>query len=58
MPFWSDMIGVPRTLAVEYPFGYILGKPGNINQRLFVILEAIRVFETANEPGVIIHSDN
>ena len=57
MPFWAEKIGVPRTLAVEFPFGHILGNPRNSEQQLRVIKEALRVLETADIPGTIIHSN-
>ena len=57
MPFWAEMVGVPRTLAIEYPFGHILGQPSNSNQQLDVILEALMVLETAKQPGSIFHSE-
>ncbi len=55
MPYWSERIGAPRTLAVEFPFGHILGQPNNIEQQLRVLREALRVLEQAKEPGTIVH---
>lgn len=57
MPFWADLIGVPRTLAVEYPFGHILGKPGRSDQQLGIIQEALDVLQKVKSPGRITHSD-
>lgn len=57
MPFWAEMVGVPRTLAVEFPFGHILGAPGNISQQFVVIGEALKVLEEADAPGTIVHSN-
>ena len=57
MPFWAEKIGAPRTLAVEFPFGHALGQPGEIEQQRRVILEALRVLETAEDPGTIVHSE-
>ncbi len=56
MPFWAEKIGVPRTLAVEFPFGHMLGQPHNAAQQLRVIGQALEVLETATEAGVIHHS--
>jgi D-proline reductase (dithiol) PrdB len=56
MPFWAEKIGVPRTLAVEFPFGHILGQPHNKEQQLRVIRQALEVLEKAGAPGTIIHS--
>lgn len=57
MPYWAEKIGTPRTLAVEFPFGHTLGQPGNVAQQRRVIAEALRVLETAESPGTIVHSD-
>ena len=56
MPFWAEKIGVPRTLAVEYPFGHMLGQPHNVEQQREVIQDALGVLETARVPGTIVHS--
>ena len=56
MPFWAEKMGVPRTLAVEYPFGHMLGQPHNVEQQREVIQEALGVLATARVPGTIVHS--
>ena len=56
MPFWAEKIGVPRTLAVEFPFGHTLGQPHNIAQQRRVIKQALKVLEEAEIPGTIVHS--
>ena len=56
MPYWSEKIGVPRTLAVEFPFGHTLGAPYDAPQQKRVILEALNVLAEAPEPGRIVHS--
>lgn len=55
MPFWAEKIGVPRTLAVEFPFGHILGQPHNEAQQMRVIHQALAVLEEAVSPGTIVH---
>ena len=63
MPYWAEKIGVPRTLAVEFPFGQTLGQPGNIDQQMRVIRQALGVLAPSTgsgqavSPGTIIHSD-
>lgn len=57
MPFWAEKIGVPRTLAVEFPFGHTLGQPNDQAQQTRVILEALDVLEKASDPGTIVHSE-
>lgn len=56
MPFWAEKIGVPRTLAVEFPFGHTLGQPHDAAQQMRVIRQALAVLETAEAPGTIVHS--
>jgi len=56
MPYWIEKVGAPRTLAVEFPFGHILGQPHNREQQMRVIRHALGVLETAEAPGTIIHS--
>jgi len=56
MPYWAEKIGVPRTLAVEFPFGHALGQPGDKQQQKRVIREALGVLENAQAPGTIVHS--
>ena len=57
MPFWAERIGVPRTLAVEFPFGHTLGLPGNVPMQRQILMEALNVLETATAPGMILHSE-
>jgi hypothetical protein len=56
MPFWAEKIGVPRTLAVEFPFGHTLGQPHDAAQQTRVIRQALEVLEMAQTPGEIVHS--
>ena len=56
MPFWAERTGVPRTLAVEFPFGHSLGQPHQLAQQMSVIRQALDVLETAQQPGIIVHS--
>jgi hypothetical protein len=56
MPFWAERTGVPRTLAVEFPFGHTLGQPHDAAQQMRVIRQALAVLETAQAPGTIVHS--
>ena len=56
MPYWAEKTGVPRTLAVEFPFGHTLGQPLDVPQQLRVIDEALGVLENVQNPGMIVHS--
>ena len=55
MPFWSERVGAPRSLAVEFPFGHILGQAHNAELQRRVILEALDVLERSAGPGTIVH---
>jgi len=56
MPFWAERTGVPRALAVEFPFAHALGQPHDAEGQTRVILQALEVLETAQAPGTIVHS--
>lgn len=55
MPVWSERIGVPRTLGVEFPFGHPLGHAGAMAEQLAVLRHALRLLQST-QPGVIEHS--
>jgi hypothetical protein len=55
MPYFAERTGVPRTLAVEFPFGHALGHPGDREEQLRVIRAALAVLRDARTPGVIEH---
>lgn len=56
MPFWTEAVGVPRTLAVEFPFGHILGQPHAVARQRRVIEQALDALERAEAPGAVMHS--
>jgi hypothetical protein len=56
MPFWAERIGVPRTLAVEFPFAQTLGQPHDTAQQRRVLLQALDVLESVDQPGTIVDS--
>ena len=56
MPFGAERIGVPRTLAVEFPFGNTLGQTQDTAQQARVIRQALSTLEMASKPGEIVHS--
>jgi hypothetical protein len=58
MPYWSEKTGVPRTLAVEFPFGHILGQPCDTPRQMSIISQALQVLADAREPGVVIHAED
>jgi hypothetical protein len=56
MPVWAEAIGVPRTLAVEFPFGHTLGAAGDKAQQKRIISQALDILEHADQPGQIVSS--
>lgn len=57
MPNWAEMIGTPRSLAVEFPFTHTLGLPGDHDVQMEIIHQVLLVFEEADAPGWITHSE-
>ncbi len=57
MPFWAQKVGVPRTLAVEFPFGQTLGRAHDAAQQMRVLRQSLNVLAKVNTPGEIVHSD-
>ncbi len=55
MPFWAERVGAPRSLAVEFPFGHILGRAHDQVMQRRVLRKALDVFVAASGPGTIIH---
>ncbi len=55
MPFWSERIGAPRSLGVEFPFGHIIGAAGDAAMQRRVIVQALEVLEKSKAPGRIEH---
>ena len=56
MPCWAEQIGVPRTLAVEFPFGQTLGQPHNTAQQMEIITLALDALTQLDEPGQVVHA--
>lgn len=55
MPFFAERMGVPRTLAVEFPFGHPLGMPNDRGMQLRVIRGALATLRDAPGPGFVAH---
>jgi glycine/betaine/sarcosine/D-proline reductase family selenoprotein B len=53
LPELSEIVGVPRTLALHFPFGAPCGDPGHGELHRAVLSEALELFATAREPGEI-----
>lgn len=58
MPSWAERFGVPRAVAVEFPFGHPLGLPGRTELQTTVTRDALNVLESATGPNTIVHLDH
>jgi hypothetical protein len=54
MPFVIEKIGVPRAVAVEFPFSMIWGRPGDRETQLRFLGHMLEAAENIEEPGTII----
>jgi len=52
---FQRLIGMPRVAAIEHPFGRPYGDVGDDATQRAVLRAALRVFETAREPGHVEH---
>ena len=56
MPSWAEQYGVPRALAIEYPFAHPLGMPHDEATQTRIIRQALDVLAEAEGPNTIVHS--
>jgi D-proline reductase (dithiol) PrdB len=52
---YQNLVGMPRVAAIEHPFGRPYGDVGDAGTQTAVLQAALRVFETAKQPGHIEH---
>jgi hypothetical protein len=55
MPEFHRAVGIPRSAAIEYPFGRLLGQVGDVHGQRDVLCSTLRVLEEAREPGEVWH---
>ena len=55
---WAEQYGVPRAVAVEFPFGHPLGLPGHPEMQTAVIKDALNILVEAAESNTIVHLDH
>lgn len=48
-------VSVPRLAAIEYPFGQIMGKPGDKDGQRAVLMAALEAVEEMRTPGSVRH---
>ena len=52
---FNRAVGIPRTVALEYPYGRPLGKVDDAAGQRQVLLETLAVLEEAQTPGQVTH---
>lgn len=53
MPEFHSSVGIPRSAAIEYPFGRLVGQVDDADGQREVLRGAIAMFESADKPGAI-----
>ncbi len=56
-PTWEfhRAVGIPRTAAIEYPYGRPVGQVRDPDGQKRVLIEALSIFEKAKTPGEVFH---
>ncbi len=52
---WHRAVGIPRSAAIEYPYGRAVGQVADREGQREVLLRALSVLESAKEAGEIWH---
>ena len=52
---FNRVVGIPRSAAIEYPYGRPVGQVGDREGQRQVLLEALSIFEKAETPGKVYH---
>jgi hypothetical protein len=55
MPEFHNIVGIPRSAAIEFPFGRPVGEVGDTAGQREVLLETLSVLAEAKKPGEIRH---
>ena len=55
MPEFQRAVGIPRSVAIEYPFGRPLGQVGDRAGQRRILLEALHMLQQAATPGEVRH---
>lgn len=50
----TALVRPPRSLFVNYPMGNPFGRPDDVAEQRQILSDALSLFETATEPGVIV----
>ncbi len=54
-PEFHKLVGIPRSVAIEYPYGRPVGQVGDTEGQREVLLETLSILEKAQSPGEIKH---
>lgn len=54
-PDFNRAVGIPRSVAIEYPYGRPVGQVGDREGQRRVLLAALAVFEKARKSGEVNH---
>lgn len=57
MPEFHNAVGIPRSAAIEFPFGRPVGQVDDRSGQLHVLEQTLEVLEAADQPGQIRHLD-
>ncbi len=52
---FTRAVGIPRSVAIEFPYGRPVGQVGDRDGQRKVLLEALFVLERAKRPGEVFH---
>jgi len=52
---FSRRVGIPRSAAIEFPYGRPLGQVGDWEGQRKVVLKTLEVLEKASKPGEVWH---
>ena len=55
IPDLTKSVSVPRLAAIEYPLGYLLGKPGDLDGQRTILLAVLSSLVEMETPGCVAH---
>ena len=55
IPDLTASVGVPRLVAIEYPFGRTIGLPDDCDGQRTIVRTALESAATMQEPGTVVH---
>ena len=55
IPDLTASVGVPRLVAIEYPFGRTLGLPNDCDGQRAIVQTALETAAAMTQPGTVVH---